>query len=133
MVRLNGCAAFGAVDVLGGAANVRDPREPELLPPPTRASADEIAIVNGIASDRTTAIVLTTPRMLNVKVMVIPQSPAGGSVSNMAMLHEKGSGLRDAWLRPSVAAIVTLISNTYAASQGECAFATQGGFAIEAF
>jgi hypothetical protein len=103
MVRLNGDAAFGAVDVLGGAENVRLPREPELPPPPTRASAEETAIVNGMASDRTTAIVLTTPRMLNEKVMVIPQSPAGGSMPNMAMPEEKGSSLRDAWLRPSVA------------------------------
>jgi len=29
-VRLNGCAAFGAVGVVGGAENVRAPREPEL-------------------------------------------------------------------------------------------------------
>ena len=43
MVRLNGCAASGAVDVLGGAEKVRAPREPELPPPPIRASADEIA------------------------------------------------------------------------------------------
>jgi hypothetical protein len=34
-----GCAAPGAVVVLGGAEKVRDPREPELPPPPTRASA----------------------------------------------------------------------------------------------
>jgi hypothetical protein len=34
--------------------------------------------VSGIASDRTTAIVLTTPRMLNVKVMVIPSIPGRG-------------------------------------------------------
>src|ERR1700709_2233432 len=32
-VRLNGCAVPGAVEVLGGAENVRDPREPELTPP----------------------------------------------------------------------------------------------------
>ena len=43
MVRLNGCAMLGAVEVLGGAENVRAPREPELKPPPIRASADEIA------------------------------------------------------------------------------------------
>ncbi len=47
MVRLNGCAAFGAVDVLGGAENVRAPREPELEPPPIRASADETADYHG--------------------------------------------------------------------------------------
>src|SRR5258708_2117770 len=42
MVRLNGSAVLGAVDVLGGAENVRMPREPELKPPPTRASAGDI-------------------------------------------------------------------------------------------
>jgi hypothetical protein len=66
MVRLNGCAMLGAVDVLGGAENVRDPREPELTPPPTRASADEIASINGNASDKTTAIVLTIPRARSI-------------------------------------------------------------------
>ena len=39
MVRLNGCAVPGAVEVLGGAEKVRVPREPELMPPPMRASA----------------------------------------------------------------------------------------------
>jgi hypothetical protein len=61
-VRLNGCAVPGAVDVLGGAENVRAPREPELKPPPTRASADETASTNGIASDKTTAMAWTMPR-----------------------------------------------------------------------
>ena len=46
-VRLIGCAVPGAVDVVGGAEKVREPREPELQPPPTRASADEIAITSG--------------------------------------------------------------------------------------
>ena len=55
-VRLNGCAVPGAVEVLGGAEKVREPREPEPKPPPTRASADEIAITVGSASDKTTAI-----------------------------------------------------------------------------
>ena len=55
-VRLNGCAAPGAVDVLGGAEKVRAPRDPELTPPPTRASAGETADIKGNASDRTTAI-----------------------------------------------------------------------------
>src|SRR5712672_4845709 len=45
-VRLNGCAVLGAVEVLGGAENVRAPREPELMPPPIRASADDIANIN---------------------------------------------------------------------------------------
>jgi hypothetical protein len=56
MVRLSGCALPGAVEVLGGAENVRAPREPELKLPPTRASADEMANTNGTASDRTTAM-----------------------------------------------------------------------------
>jgi len=56
-VRLNGCAALGAVDVLGGAENVRVPRDPELNPPPTRASADDTANIKGSANDRTTVSV----------------------------------------------------------------------------
>jgi hypothetical protein len=56
-VRLNGCAALGAVDVLGGAENVRVPRDPELNPPPTRASTDDTANIKGSANDRTTASV----------------------------------------------------------------------------
>ena len=55
-VRLNGDAVPGAVDVLGGAEKVRVPLEPELSPPPTRASAAETASINGNASAKTTAI-----------------------------------------------------------------------------
>ena len=55
-VRLNGCAVPGAVDVLGGAEKVRAPREPELKPPPARASADAAASISGNANDKTTAI-----------------------------------------------------------------------------
>jgi hypothetical protein len=55
-VRLNGCAVRGAVDVLGGAEKVRVPRDPELKPPPTRASAGGTAEIKGKASDKTTAI-----------------------------------------------------------------------------
>src|SRR3954467_14788570 len=62
-VRLNGCAVPGAVDVLGGAEKVRPPREPELEPPPTRASADEIAIARGTANATITAIARTIPRV----------------------------------------------------------------------
>ena len=43
-VRFIGCAAPGAVVVLGGAEKVRDPREPELPPPPTGRRPAEIAI-----------------------------------------------------------------------------------------
>jgi hypothetical protein len=83
-VRLNGWAVPGAVDVLGGAENVRPPREPELMPPPTRASADEIATANGSASDKTTAIALTMPPARCVNFMVpFPPSPAGGRALKM--------------------------------------------------
>jgi hypothetical protein len=78
-VRLNGCAVLGAVDVLGGAAKVRDPRDPELIPPPTRASAAETAMANGSATDRTTAIARTIPRVRCVKfIFVSLNSPAWG-------------------------------------------------------
>jgi len=84
MVRLNGCAVLGAVEVLGGAEKVRAPREPELMPPPTRASADGTASSNGTASDRTTAIAWTTPRARCVNFMSISlKSPAGGSDPKM--------------------------------------------------
>src|SRR2546421_3607869 len=77
-VRLNGCAVPGAVDVLGGAVKVRDPRDPELEPPPTRASAAEIASTNGTASDNTMVIAWTIPRARWVNVMSVPQVPGRG-------------------------------------------------------
>jgi hypothetical protein len=80
MLRLKGDAVFGAVAVLGGAENVRVPREPELPPPPMRASAGESASVNGNASVNTTAIVFTMPRMLNVNFMFIPSIPGRGKL-----------------------------------------------------
>jgi hypothetical protein len=48
IVRLIGAAAFGAVAVGGGAANVLEPREPMLML--GRASASAITIVNTAAS-----------------------------------------------------------------------------------
>jgi hypothetical protein len=72
MVRLNGCAVPGAVEVLGGAENVRAPREPELTPPPIRASAAETASNNGNANDKTTAITSTKPRLRCVNFIVFP-------------------------------------------------------------
>ena len=39
MVRFMGCVVPGAVVVDGGAEKVREPRDPELPPPPMRASA----------------------------------------------------------------------------------------------
>jgi hypothetical protein len=77
---LNGCAAPGAVEVEGGAEKVRVPREPELPPPPTRASAAEIAIIVGTASDKTTAMAWTMPRVRCVNFMCFSsKSPPGGS------------------------------------------------------
>src|SRR3981081_514710 len=59
MVRLNGDAVPGAVEVLGGAEKVLPPGAPELPPPPMRASAADMAIIKGNANDRATAIALT--------------------------------------------------------------------------
>ena len=73
-----GCAAPGAVVVLGGAEKVRDPREPELPPPPTRASASEIAIANGSATDRTTASARIIPRVPCEKFMCFSSVPRMG-------------------------------------------------------
>jgi hypothetical protein len=78
MVRLNGCAVLGAVEVLGGAENVRAPREPELPPPPIRASADEIASINGSANDKTTAMAWTMPRERCVNFMSVSSIPGRG-------------------------------------------------------
>ena len=79
-VRLKGWAALGAVVVDGGAVKVRDPREPEENPPPTRASAEEIASVAGSASDSTMATVLMSPRRRGVKCHVgFPKNPRQGN------------------------------------------------------
>jgi hypothetical protein len=55
-VRLNGCAVPGAVEVLGGIEKVREPRDPDEKPPPTRASAGCIAESAGMASASATAM-----------------------------------------------------------------------------
>ena len=78
MVRFIGCAAFGAVACSGGAEKVREPREPELPPPPTRASAAEIASITGTATDRTTAIARTMPRVRCVNFMSVSSNPRQG-------------------------------------------------------
>jgi hypothetical protein len=80
---LNGCAAFGAVEVLGGAVNVRAPREPELTPPPIRASAGEIAAASGNASDNATAIAWTMPRARCVNFMSMSSNPDRGTAPKM--------------------------------------------------
>ena len=46
--------ADGMVDVGGGAENVRDPRLPELRPPPMRASAPEATMPVAAATIATT-------------------------------------------------------------------------------
>jgi hypothetical protein len=82
IVRLNGCAVLGAVDVLGGAEKVRPPREPELLPPPMRASAeDDTAIATGNASAKAIARACTRPRAVRVNFMAnssIPRTVGNG-------------------------------------------------------
>jgi hypothetical protein len=80
-VRFIGAAVPGAVVVLGGAEKVREPREPELPPPPTRASAEEIAIASGIASERTTAKARTIPRVRCVKFMSLFLNPRHGEAA----------------------------------------------------
>jgi hypothetical protein len=70
-VRLNGWAVLGAVEVDGGAENVRVPREPELMPPPTLASAEEAATISGIASDKTTASERIKPEACCLKFMAL--------------------------------------------------------------
>jgi hypothetical protein len=90
MVRLNGCAAFGAVDVLGGAEKVRAPRDPELTPPPIRASADETAATRGNASDKAMAIACMVPRARCVNFMAIfLKSPAWGNAPKMGRVAQK--------------------------------------------
>jgi len=79
-VRLNGCAALGAVEVLGGAENVRAPREPELIPPPIRASAAAI-IITGKASVSTTAKGFRSPRKRCMNLMVVSSVPGKGKNS----------------------------------------------------
>jgi hypothetical protein len=69
MVRLNGDAVPGAVEVLGGAEKVRAPRDPELIPPPIRASTDAAVSNKGKASDKTTAMAWMTLRPRCVKLM----------------------------------------------------------------
>jgi hypothetical protein len=104
MVRLNGCAAVGAVDVLGGAENVRPPREPELPPPPTRASAAEMASIKGNANDKTTAIAWTMPRVRCVNFMSVSLSPRQGEARlRWAPLLKSESHYQEQRLRPSVA------------------------------
>jgi hypothetical protein len=80
--RCIGCAAVGAVLVAGGAEYVCEPREPELPPRPTRASAiDEIAIAAGSASVMTTAKVLRDARMRFEDIIINPFNPRHGDAA----------------------------------------------------
>ena len=82
-VRLRGCAVPGAVEVEGGAAKVREPREPELNPPPARASAAEIASTVGSASDSATAMARTNPPIGSENLMSLTYIPGMGNAPNM--------------------------------------------------
>src|SRR3974390_106723 len=88
--RLKGCAVPGAVEVEGGGEKVRVPRDPELKPPPTRASADETVPASGTASARVTVIAWTIARARWVNFMLVSLiSPAGGSAFNMGRTAQK--------------------------------------------
>jgi hypothetical protein len=76
-VRLNGDAVPGAVGVLGGAEKLREPREPDEKPPPTRASAGVIADSAGIASASITAIACIVVRTGFAKFMLFPNPLKG--------------------------------------------------------
>jgi hypothetical protein len=86
-----GCAALGAVLVEGGAEYVREPREPELEPPPTRASAiDETATDTGKASAASTAKVLKDALMRFEDIIVDPYRPRhGGAAHKVGMPRRK--------------------------------------------
>src|SRR5262245_35496589 len=86
-VRCIGCVAVGAVLVDGGAEKVREPREPELEPPPTRASAtDEIATAAGNASAVSTAKVLKDARMRFADIIVNPFRPRHGDAAHKLVI-----------------------------------------------
>ena len=89
-VRLNGCAVPGAVDVLGGAEKVREPREPELKPPPTRASAAETAITSGQRQRQDDGDRPNNAARTLREIHVVPSnSPAGGSATKMGSDAQK--------------------------------------------
>jgi hypothetical protein len=91
---LKGEAVPGAVEVLGGMENEREPREPDEKPPPMRASAGVIADSVGIASASVTAIAWTALRMVFEKFMLFPKPLKGAAHLRWAELlkSEAGSG-----------------------------------------
>jgi hypothetical protein len=76
----------GAVDVVGGAENVRLPRLPELKPPPTRASAALASMpiasttANAAASLRTLNLIIKSSRILSARPTELPSIPQNISV-----------------------------------------------------
>src|SRR3954471_1960492 len=103
MVRLNWDADPGAVEVEGGAEKVRVPREPELEPPPIRASAAETASTAGSASERATAIALRRPLLRCMKLILFPITPRNGDARKMGTSAEKERRHEAAQLRRWVA------------------------------
>src|SRR5260370_8707959 len=72
------------------------------MPPPTRASADEMANIKGSASDKTTAIALAMPRVRCVNFMSLFLSPRQGDAplrwaappKSEAIIGNRGCGPR---------------------------------------
>ena len=77
-VRLNGCAAPGAVEVLGGAENVRAPRDPELRRRRPGRQPTKPPAINGVASDKTMAMAQTMPRARCINFMSVSSHPRQG-------------------------------------------------------
>ena len=99
-----GCAAPGAVVVLGGAEKVRDPREPELPPPPTRASAAEIAIARGTAMRQDNGDSPNNSARALREIHVFFLNPRHGEAPlRWAALPKSEATNREPRLRPSVA------------------------------
>ena len=93
-LRLNGEAVPGAVDVLGGIENEREPRDPDEKPPPMRASAGAITDSVGIASASMMAIVCTALRIGLTKFMLFPKPLKGAASLRWADLPKSEAGSR---------------------------------------
>jgi hypothetical protein len=76
-VRFIGAAVPGAVLVEGGAEKVREPRDPEPMPPPTRASAAEMVMATGNAKAIATASARTIPRVRCEKFILVSSNLPG--------------------------------------------------------
>jgi hypothetical protein len=112
IVRCIGCAAVGAVRVIGGAENVRLPREPMLKPRPPRASASELTISIGPATIRATArsLINAPARFVNAIINLsgpertMREPPLTTLVDNMGICAEMESPRAARALRLTVAA-----------------------------